>query len=278
MQLALLADVHANLEALEAVLRDLGRRAPEARVVCAGDVVGYGPDPEACLSLLIERDAAMVLGNHEEMVLGRRPFINCVHAGIVAAMWTRENLSREALSVLASLPSALEVAPRVVVCHGDLESAGTYVSTESRAMRALEQLRARHPSANVLVCGHTHHAAVFSPSAGLVRGKLGREGAVSADEPTIINPGAVGQARDNAPLARYALLDVDAGSVSFVALRYDHATTLRKLRRAGLVARVVMPPPTGAARHVERWKTRWAQAWASRKMRRLGPWGESRWP
>ena len=89
MKLALISDLHGNLEALDAVLRDLDRVSPGARLVCAGDVVGYGPDPEACIGRLQERDALCVMGNHEEMVLGRRDFSRCVYAGIVAAVWTR---------------------------------------------------------------------------------------------------------------------------------------------------------------------------------------------
>jgi hypothetical protein len=73
MRWALLADVHANLEALRAVLRDL-EDWPEHRLICAGDIVGYGPDPGACLELLGEREASCVAGNHEAMVLGRIGF------------------------------------------------------------------------------------------------------------------------------------------------------------------------------------------------------------
>src|SRR5262245_15200964 len=105
MRLALLADVHANLEALTAVLADLDRRAPDAAVVCAGDLVGYGPDPDACIERLHDRRACCVFGNHEEMVLGRRDFSRCVRAGIVAAMWTRAHLGDAARRFLSVLPT-----------------------------------------------------------------------------------------------------------------------------------------------------------------------------
>src|SRR5215468_4319962 len=124
MQIALLADVHGNLEALDAVLRALDRTAPQAKLVCAGDVVGYGPNPEECLERLSERGAVIVLGNHEEMVLGRRDFLQCVSAGIRAAVWTREHLSAHARRVLEQLPSRAKAAQEVLVCHGDLHDAG----------------------------------------------------------------------------------------------------------------------------------------------------------
>jgi GT2 family glycosyltransferase/predicted phosphodiesterase len=269
MRLALLADVHGNLEALDAVLQDADRYAPGAELVCAGDVVGYGPDPEACIERLRMRGALFVMGNHEEMVLGRRSFARCVHAGIVAAVWTHEHLSPSAKAFLDALPSWADAAPGVVVCHGDLASADTYVSTPVRAREALAQLRILRSEARVLICGHTHHAAFFTAALGFRKIAPATDIALPPSG-AVINPGAVGQARDDQPLASYAVLDLDRGVVSYRALDYDHSTTIRKLRRAGLVARVVMLPPRGLARRVERLKTRRAYRWAARRLQRSG--------
>jgi predicted phosphodiesterase len=256
VKLALISDLHGNLEALDAVLRDIDRSSPGARLACAGDVVGYGPDPEACIARLQERGALCVMGNHEEMVLGRRDFSRCVYAGIVAAVWTRRRLSPAARAYLEALPPCLAV-DSVVICHGDLESADTYVSTPERAEAALAQLRARHPSAEVLVCGHTHHAALFADEEGF---RLVGDGAeYSFTSPCLINPGAVGQARGAAPLASYALLDMGRRRVSFRTLAYDYRATLRKLRGAKLVAQVTLEPPRGVWREVEKYKARWAR-------------------
>jgi predicted phosphodiesterase len=260
MKLALVSDLHANLEALDAVLAELERTSPGARLVCAGDIVGYGPDPEACIARLEERGALCVMGNHEEMVLGRRDFSRCVYAGIVAAMWTRSRLSAAARAFIERLPSSVHVSG-VVVCHGDLTSADTYVSTAKQAEQALAELRSRHPSAEVLVCGHTHHAALFTRKHGF---ELARAGERAFVPPCLINPGAVGQARDPVPSARFAVLDTERRRVSFRQVHYDYATTLRKLRAARLVAQVVLEPPRGVWRRVERYKARWARYWAER--------------
>lgn len=263
MKLALISDLHGNLEALDAVLRDIDRASPDARLVCAGDVVGYGPDPEACIERLQEREALCVIGNHEEMVLGRRDFSRCVYAGIVAAVWTRSRLSAAARAHLEALPPYVRLDSSVVVCHGDLESADTYVSTPERAEAALAQLRAGHRDADVLVCGHTHHAALYTRQGGfeLVRGA----GERSFRAPCLVNPGSVGQARDGEPLASYALLDTGRLRVSFKQVAYDYETTLRKLREAKLVAQVVLRPPQGIWRKVEKYKTRWARYRAERQ-------------
>ena len=124
MRLALIADVHGNLEALDAVIADIDERSPDARIVCAGDLVGYGPDPEACIDRLRSIGVPCVMGNHEEMVLGRRGFSRCTQAGITAAVWTRQNLSPGATTFLGSLPPWRHATPRVVVCHGNLDDAG----------------------------------------------------------------------------------------------------------------------------------------------------------
>jgi predicted phosphodiesterase len=263
LKLALVSDLHANLEALDAVLRDLDRSSPGARLVCAGDIVGYGPDPEPCIARLQERAALCVMGNHEEMVLGLRDFSHCVYAGIVAAVWTRRQLGAAARGFIEKLPSSARAAPGVVVCHGDLADADTYVSSAERAQAALAQLEAAHPGAEVLVCGHTHSAALFTRERGfrLMRGA----GEQAFSVPCLINPGAVGQARDAAPLARYALLDTQRRSVCFREVAYDYRTTLRKLREARLVAEVVMQPPRGVWRQVEHYKARWARYWMEQK-------------
>ncbi len=254
----LLADVHGNLEALEAVLADIERSAPDALLVCAGDVVGYGADPETCIERLRDRQALIVLGNHEEMVLGRRDFSQCVRAGIIAAVWTRRRLSLAARHAIEGWPPSLELAGRVVVCHGDLEDAGRYVSTPARAEEAIALLRARKPEAGVLICGHTHHPMLYAHASGLT--SMAEPASCQLpSEPCIINPGAVGQARGGLPLARYAVLDLERRMITYRALGYDHQLALRKLRRAGLVARVVMPPPHGIGRQIDRLRTRWAR-------------------
>jgi diadenosine tetraphosphatase ApaH/serine/threonine PP2A family protein phosphatase len=199
-----------------------------------------------------------VMGNHEEMVLGRRDFSRCVHAGIVAALWTRRQLSPGARRFIEQLPCSVEAAPGVVVCHGDLDSADTYVSTRERAEAALAQLRARYPSAEVLVCGHTHHAALFTPEQGF---RIVNDLPAG---PCVINPGAVGQARGGAPLASYALLDMERRRVWFREVAYDYGATIRKLRAAKLVAQVTLEPPQGVWRRVERVKAKWARYWAER--------------
>ena len=257
---ALLADVHGNLEALEAVLEHL-TDWPGAALICAGDVVGYGADPEACIELLEARRALCVAGNHEGMVLGRLGFDRCVRAGVRAALWTRKVLSPAAVRWLGELPLTRRAPPDLVVCHGSPSDPQFYVSTSGRAEAALAELAREHPEGRRLVCGHTHHQMLhverrgpvaFAPGVPLELPRVGR---------CLINPGAVGQSRDGQPLARYARYDAERHTVTFLEVPYDHQRTCAKLRRAGLVPQVAIGQVAiggsrRLAQHVEGWRTR----------------------
>jgi predicted phosphodiesterase len=259
MRWALLADVHANLEALRAVLRDL-EGWPGYRLLCAGDLIGYGPDPTACLELLFERNAVCVAGNHEAMVLGRLGFERCVHAGIRAVVWTREVLPGWALDQLAALPQVARPKPELMVCHAAPDDVQTYLSSPERAAPILELLEQESSPPSLLVCGHTHFSALYA------RGGPWRSPAGGCSEVLVpnrlhlVNPGAVGQARDPRPVARYARYDEETRTLSYRAVSYDHALTVRKLRDVGLVPRVCLPPPSGfIEKRIENARTRFAR-------------------
>jgi predicted phosphodiesterase len=260
MRWAFLADVHGNLEALRAVLRDL-EDWPDHGLICAGDIVGYGPDPEACLELLGERAATCVGGNHEAMVLGRIGFGRCVYAGILAAVWTRAHLPRWALQRLAALPVVAQPSPEIVVCHAVADDLERYVRSKEDAEAALASASRRFPDAELVVSGHTHFAA-FRGGAGTFR--LASAGAAERVAPgrlQLVNPGSVGQPRDGIPVARYARYDSVTRTVSWHAVGYDAAPTLAKLRKLRLVARVCYSfPQPWLERKLERVRTRWARA------------------
>lgn len=265
MRIAVLADVHGNHDALARVLADVDDWRPDA-VVVAGDIVGYGAEPNACIRALRARGAACVAGNHEAMVLGASSFDRCTHAGIRAALWTRDVLGDDERAWLAALPPTRAVAGDVLVCHGSPRDACAYVTTLVAAGRAL----ADGAPARVVVCGHTHQPCalvdgrLLRPDVDGVEARFARQGRL------LLNPGSVGHARDGRASARYARLDVAQGVVEFRALPYDRAVPEDKMRRAGLVAETVLPP----ARHpfdrrVEAWRTR-----AARRLARSA-WGRA---
>jgi predicted phosphodiesterase len=258
MRWALLADIHGNLEALQAVLHDL-RDWPEHRVLCTGDVVGYGPDPLACLELL--RDATCVAGNHEQMVLGRLGFDRCVHAGIRAAIWTRRVLPPWALERLGALPRLVRPAPELLAFHATPDTFDRYVTSAEIAEPMLDAIARDYPGAVLAVSGHTHHAAFHLHRGNFRLARHGTTEAVAPDRLQWANPGSVGQSRDGQPLARYARYDSEQGTISFRAVPYDATATLKKMQASQLVARVCYPQRPGRVeRTLDAVRTRWARA------------------
>lgn len=233
MRLAIISDVHANLPALRAVLAHVDRVAVD-RIVCSGDVVGYGPHPNACVNELAERGIETVAGNHDLIALDRLPRPGRGSLARVTLDWTRRKLSDEARGWLEQLPPLLELPDGVVVAHGSLTSPNEYVRDRVRATLQLELLGQNYPQADTLILGHTHLAMAFGLTGGLQRVRSTSAESLSLERPAVVNAGAVGQSRERKPVARYALLDTDDRSVSFHAISYDHAATRRALVECGL--------------------------------------------
>jgi diadenosine tetraphosphatase ApaH/serine/threonine PP2A family protein phosphatase len=257
MRLALLSDVHANLEALDAVLGDVDAWGADA-LACAGDLVGYGPDPEACVARLRGRGALCIAGNHEAMVLGTLGFERCTSAGIRAALWTRRTLSDGARAFLSSLPATRRIGD-VVLCHGSLDDPEEYLASPLHADAALAALAGRVPEAGVLVAGHTHHQVLHRAGEPWHAPPRGTAIRVEATWRWLVNPGSVGQSRDRSPLARYARYDTTARHLEFREVEYRYDVTIAKLRRAGLFASVCLPAKKGLAARIEGLRTRWAR-------------------
>jgi predicted phosphodiesterase len=260
MRWALLADIHANLEALRAVMRDL-EDWPDHRLICAGDIVGYGADPEACLDLLADHQATCVAGNHETMVLGRISFERCVYAGIIAAVWTRERLSSRALDRLAAMPMIDRPSPDIVVCHAAPDDVQRYVTGGKVAGPVMANASKIFPEAELLVGGHTHFAAFQQDGGPFRHVPAGWTEEVAPGRLHLVNPGSVGQPRDGVPGARYARYDSATRTLAWRSIPYDSTPTIAKMRHARLVARVCysMPQPWLQAK-IDTARTRWARA------------------
>jgi diadenosine tetraphosphatase ApaH/serine/threonine PP2A family protein phosphatase len=208
---ALLSDVHANLVALEAVLRSLP--AVEA-IWVMGDTVGYGPDPADTLALLRERGATIVAGNHDRAVATGEGLELFNAAARVAAKRHRSWLSSADRDALATLPVTLEPADGYAICHGSpRDPLWEYVFDARTAAFAMS-----HIAATTCCVGHTHVPAMFRTGAGKV----------------MINPGSVGQPRDGDPRASYALLDAAGVAVEFRRVEYDVGETQRRMRELKL--------------------------------------------
>lgn len=229
----LIADVHSNLQALEAALEWIDERSVDA-VYCLGDVVGYGGDPTACVEIVRERCAGTVRGNHDAAVVDAslREWFN-PHAR-EAIERQAELLDERARAWLAELPYTLELGP-VAIAHSGFADpeAFQYVTAEKDARRELRATRARW---NFLA--HTHVPAAWrrTPDGEIQELTLPQRDDATLDQEGayLVNPGSVGQPRDGDPRAACAVFDVSSATYRATRLDYDLAAAQAAIHRSGM--------------------------------------------
>lgn len=227
---ALLADVHGNLDALNAVVRAVEEQGVDGYLF-AGDLVGYGPYPNECVAAMAALPATCVAGNHDLIALGLLSDDRCIELARRSLRWTREVLGADERAFLEALPRRVTVPGGVVMAHGALDDPQEYTTTEPQAAAQLARIE-DEDDANVLVLGHTHRPLAFARRARW----LAADGAtpLPAGDAVLVNPGAVGQSRELRARTRFAVLDLDTRAVRFSAIPYDIGACRTALRRVGL--------------------------------------------
>jgi diadenosine tetraphosphatase ApaH/serine/threonine PP2A family protein phosphatase len=234
-----LTDIHANLEALDTCLADAHARGFD-RTLVLGDLVGYGPDPNATIDrVLALNPSAIVRGNHDKVACGLDHAEGFNSVAKMAARWTLESLTPGNRDWLMALPEGPKVVDDLVeICHGSPFDEDAYIFDELDALRALKV--SVRP---LCLFGHTHYPVTFELSADAFRTvDAVPSSAMSGDavltlEPGVkylLNPGSVGQPRDGDARAAYAIVDVDRGSVELFRLPYPVEETQAKIMKAGL--------------------------------------------
>ena len=233
MRIAVISDVHANLHALEAVLRSIDAESPQA-LWCLGDLVGYGPRPNRCCSLVAERADVCLIGNHDLGALGRLDLVDFAPDAAESARWTASVLEDERRSWLESLQPSGE-REGVSLYHASArDPVWEYVLTTWRADECLDLASAR-----VCAVGHSHVALWFhrgpdgKVDGGQAAADLERD--LSQGE-WLINPGGVGQPRDGDPRAAWLLLDTGSWTATWKRVEYPIDEAARAIEEAGLPA------------------------------------------
>jgi predicted phosphodiesterase len=234
MKHAIVSDVHANLEALEAVLTDAERRGADD-IACLGDFVGYGASPNECVERLKPRIEVAVLGNHDQAVFDPTWLENFNEEAATAARWTAGALRREHLDYLRALPFSVPwQGARLVHASPADPEAWNYVFTPHEAVVEMDAC----PEA-VCFVGHSHYPGTFEVNGRAAAYTRERRILGRRDRRYLIVVPSVGQPRDGDPRAGYLLWDDQAWTFEHVRLEYDLEQAIERIAGAGL------PPSLG---------------------------------
>jgi predicted phosphodiesterase len=229
MRVAVISDVHANRQALAAVLAAIESEGVDA-VWDLGDTVGYGPSPNECCEAVRDTVAVCLVGNHDLVALGDLELGDFNDEAAAAARWTSSVLAPESETFLRGLKPSGE-AEGVELFHASArDPVWEYVLTEEAARGTLDLT-----SAPLVLVGHSHVALALTPQDGTVAGGLAPAGAkVALKGRWLLNPGSVGQPRDGDPRAAWLLLDLDRKFAEFKRVEYPVEETQSEMLAAGL--------------------------------------------
>ncbi len=235
MRIALLSDIHANLEALSAVLQDIEKQKVD-KIACLGDVIGYGTDPTACLDLVQANCEIRLMGNHEAAALGRMNDQAMNEVARQSMVWTREQLGERYLSVIERFEMQTRIDDLHLVHASPFEPENWhYVLTPKAATRAFE-------ATDAFICffGHSHLPTIFSIGEDQkVRSRFGHDFQPHEENRYLVNVGSVGQPRDDDPRSCYVVYDSDEFDVFYHRVQYDFTVTQKKLAAANAPALLI---------------------------------------
>lgn len=221
MKLAIISDIHGNLEALTSALEEVRRRGID-EVICLGDIIGYGPDPSGCLAVLREQQIPCLMGNHDAASFDPNVLSTFSTLARTAMEWTITRLRAEDIDYLRTLPYRIERHEQTFVHASPLRP------EEFNYVFDVHDAVDNFPAFDTHLCfiGHTHHPAVFCEDL------IGRT--VVSDMRAIVNVGSIGQPRDGNPHAAFGILDTETGEFEPVRIAYPVEVTAKKIYAAGL--------------------------------------------
>jgi diadenosine tetraphosphatase ApaH/serine/threonine PP2A family protein phosphatase len=230
MLYGIISDIHSNLEALDVVLNKLYRAE---KLVCLGDIVGYGPDPNECVKKVKELDIPIVAGNHDKAVTKEMEVTWFNRNAREAVFWTQREITEENLEYLKKLPEVLEEDDFQYV-HGSLRAPlEEYITSISEALPTFERM-----TKPVCFVGHSHVPLFIAlKKDGNYDGRMlldGEEILVDDYEKVIINVGGVGQPRDGDPRASFGTYDSKTRIFTLHRVEYNIEQVQEKMKRVGL--------------------------------------------
>jgi len=228
-QMACISDIHGNLEALTAVLKDIKSRGIQ-KIICAGDIVGYGADPCTCIDIIRENNIPAVQGNHDAYTCFNKGRERINRAAYASILWTRKHVSREQKAWLSKLPLVMDFEAFTVV-HSSLKNPDewNYILNIEQAERCFSM-----QEKPITIIGHSHRPYIFCKSGGIITENVLSKVNCNEGDTYILNAGSVGQPRDKQYTATYLIFDPVLRSAAIERVAYDVEATKRKIFERGL--------------------------------------------
>lgn len=226
MRYAFLSDIHSNLEALTAAYTHIKSQDVD-EIVFLGDAIGYGPNPNEVFGILQDISKTRLNGNHEAAVLGIIQLSELNLNAQKAVIWTTAHLDKKYMKVIAK-QKLLVLKDVFMLVHASIpDHIITYLFAAEQFNENLDCLKEN--KRHICFFGHTHIPVIYNRSAGLLHLESGKKIYLQKQEYYMINPGSVGQPRDNDFRASYLLFDTDEYSITNFRIEYDFYETQRKI-------------------------------------------------
>lgn len=221
MKIAVISDVHGNLQALQSVLATIDSMNIE-KTICLGDIVGYGANPNECIELINSRNITSVVGNHDKTVIGDIPIENFSDAARKGVLWTQSIISIENKAFLSGLHYTLREENALFV-HSSPDFPETF-----RYLFDFEDAEESFNTFPESICfvGHTHRPCIFCED--------GSSQPILQNKQYIVNVGSVGQPRDGDRRSCFVVYDSDQFSVNFIRVEYDIEKARANILNSGL--------------------------------------------
>lgn len=236
MRIAIISDVHSNIEALNAVVDDIDKE-DISLVVNLGDLVGYNASPKECVELVRKRQIMSILGNHDRAATQLKFAEGFNILAYQAVVWSAKTLSVDHKQFLDGLQHTKVLWNRYLLFHGAPENPDAYIFYLFQAKKVFNYMRKKTPGVRIGFFGHTHHRAVWQRD---VRGKVSKVEIsedhllLDAEQMYLINPGSVGQPRQKQWMASYLVFTNEPEAIHFRSVAYDVHSAQNKIREAQL--------------------------------------------
>jgi predicted phosphodiesterase len=229
----IISDIHANYAALQAALDYLNMAGVE-KILCLGDLVGYGAQPFECIQAVRDKpNIYCIAGNHDRQVIGEKDPRMRRTAGKVLE-WTADNISPANARYLKQLPHGMTINETFIMVHGSLIERDAYILTPQEISRNFQVMRGEFPGLRVCFFGHTHLPMLIGTKSTITDLRETKSFQLDRNDLYLVNSGSVGQPRDRCPLACFGVFDTEKWTMTFVRRPYDIRAAQHAIEENGL--------------------------------------------